>query len=183
MLAVFVAGDALAQSPDLNAVLAAAEEESSPVIRQALQTAKGAEIRIEYRAVKSDRKITDSLKSDAEIRSHFNKNYLWKLAETQTNASLYSEGISIPAGKFWLGFITTGYDWYVVLTNEQGQRIVEELVSVLGSDVSVSRLVMSIEPGDGSNDAVLVVRYGTGVVRLPFTIGDPVSAGSGSRAK
>lgn len=183
LLAMLLIGMTAVEGADLAAVLSSAQEETAPVIKQTFETARGGRITIKYRAVRWDRKITDSLRDDTEIRSHLNENYLWKLAEIETNAAIYSDGVSIQAGKYWVGFITTGYDWYVVVTNENGQRIVEELVSVEDYGVWVPRLVMSVEPGDLNNDAVLVVKYGTKAVRLPFTIGQPVSSGSDSRSR
>ncbi|MFH1737674.1 MAG: hypothetical protein ABIH23_01610 [bacterium] len=172
-LVVVMVGSPQAQDANLEEVLASADEASAQEMTQVMETTNGARISMSYKAYRWSRKITDALKNNSEIRSQCNKDILWQLAEAETNASIYSEGIVVPAGKFKIGFIATAYDWYIVVTNENGQRIVEEIAPVESSSRFIPRLVMSAEPGDLANDAVLVIQYGTEEVRLPFTLGTP----------
>ncbi len=168
----FVAGGAAVQAADLQALASAAEIETAPLVEHTLKTNNGAVVSLKSKAYKWDRAIIEALKEDADTREAINQE-ISQLAVAETNASIYAEGMSIPAGTYTIGFERTAYDWYIVITNAQGQRILEELAPMDDMGDWTPRLMITFEPGDLANDAIFVVQYGTQQMRIPITVAAP----------
>jgi len=169
-----IAGGAAVQAADLEALAIAAEMDTSPVIEHAVKTENGAVVSLKSKAYKWDRKILEALKED-DARQAINQE-ICQLALVETNATIYTEGMSIPSGKYTIGFERTAYDWYIVITNEQGQRILEELAPMNDMGDWTPRLMITFEPGDLPNDAIFVVQYGTQEMRVPITVAAPTGS-------
>lgn len=147
----------------------------APTVSNAISFKDGSSIELSYTAIHFGKGVWMEAKGDANKRERLNSFAPKRpIGKVSTSADLVCAGKTVPAGKYAMYFTVHESGTWILNLKPAGEGdgdLIRWGLRLSKTDKQLSRMSISLAPGDKANSAQLTVAFGDQAVSVPVTPG------------